>query len=275
MNDYEIRDNISKNLKKYMEEKDINNKELANILNVSESTVGKWLLKKSVPRMGIIEQISNYFNIEKSDLLENKRKQQIAENIEFLEDYGVKVSTDNVEAYDEYILEPPNGKIIYLNSNKMSSKNLLEDLDLNLTNDLSNVPGIKIIKKFVTVPVLGEIACGEPIFCNQNYDNLLQIDADLGRPDFSLTAKGDSMIDAGIDDGDIVFFKNTSIVENGKIAAVIIDNTTTLKRFFKNDHEIILQPENKTYSPIIIREDDGQEVRVLGEMVGMYHTGSK
>lgn len=275
MNDYEIRDNISKNLKKYMEEKDINNKELANILNVSESTVGKWLLKKSVPRMGIIEQISNYFNIEKSDLLENKRKQQIAENIEFLEDYGVKVSTDNVEAYDEYILEPPNGKIIYLNSNKMSSKNLLEDLDLNLTNDLSNVPGIKIIKKFTTVPLLGEIACGEPIFCNQNYDNLLQIDADLGRPDFSLTAKGDSMVDAGIDDGDIVFFKNTSIVENGKIAAVIIDNTTTLKRFFKNDHEIILQPENKTYSPIIIREDDGQEVRVLGEMVGMYHTGSK
>lgn len=275
MNDYEIRDNISKNLKKYMEEKDINNKELANILNVSESTVGKWLLKKSVPRMGIIEQISNYFNIEKSDLLENKRKQQIAENIEFLEDYGVKVSTDNVEAYDEYILEPPNGKIIYLNSNKMSSKNLLEDLDLNLTNDLSNVPGIKIIKKFVTVPVLGEIACGEPIFCNQNYDNLLQIDADLGRPDFSLTAKGDSMVDAGIDDGDIVFFKNTSIVENGKIAAVIIDNTTTLKRFFKNDHEIILQPENKSYSPIIIREGDGQEVRILGEMVGMYHTGSK
>lgn len=214
MNDYEIRDNISKNLKKYMEEKGINNKELANILNVSESTVGKWLLKKSVPRMGIIEQISNYFNIEKSDLIEDK-------------------------------------------------------------NDLSNIPGIKIIKKFVTVPVLGEIACGEPIFCNQNYDNLLQIDEDLGRPDFSLTARGDSMIDAGIDDGDIVFFKNTPVVENGKIAAVIIDNTTTLKRFFKNEHEIILQPENKEYSPIIIREDDGQEVRVLGEMVGMYVKGSK
>lgn len=142
-------------------------------------------------------------------------------------------------------------------------------------NDLKNIPGIKIIKKFVTVPVLGEIACGEPIFCNQNYDNILQIDEDLGRPDFSLTARGDSMIDAGIDDGDIVFFRNTPVVENGKIAAVIIDNTTTLKRFFKNEHEIILQPENKSYSPIIIREYDGKEVKVLGEMVGMYHTGSK
>lgn len=214
MNDYEIRDNISKNLKKYMEENNINNKELATILNVSESTVGKWLLKKSVPRMGVIEKISNYFNIEKSELIENK-------------------------------------------------------------NDLSNIPGIKIIKKFVTVPLLGEIACGEPIFCNQNYDNLFQIDEDLAQPDFSLTARGDSMIDVGINDGDIVFFRNTPVVENGKIAAVIIDNTTTLKRFFKNEHEIILQPENKFYSPIIIREGDGQEVRVLGEMVGMYHTGSK
>lgn len=142
-------------------------------------------------------------------------------------------------------------------------------------NNLSNIPGIKIIKKFVTVPMLGEIACGEPIFCNENYDSIFQIDEDLGRPDFCLTARGDSMIDAGIDDGDIVFFKNTAVVENGKIAAVIIDNTTTLKRFFKNDHEIILQPENKTYSPIIIREDDGQEVRVLGEMIGMYFKGSK
>ena len=273
MNDYEIRDNISKNLKKYMEEKDINNKELANILNVSESTVGKWLLKKSVPRMGIIEQISNYFNIEKSDLLEDKRKQQIADNIEFLEDYGVKVITDDVEGYDKYILENPYGETIYLNSNDMSSENLLKDL--NLQTDLSNIPGIKIIKKFATVPLLGEIACGEPIFCNQNYDNLFQIDEDLAKPDFSLTARGDSMIDAGIEDGDIVFFKNTSVVENGKIAAVIIDNTTTLKRFFKNEHEIILQPENKSYSPIIIREGDGQDVRVLGEMVGMYYTGSK
>lgn len=214
MDDYEIRDNISKNLKRYMEEKDINNKELANILNVSESTVGKWLLKKSVPRMAIIEQISNYFNVEKSDLIEDK-------------------------------------------------------------NELSKTSGKKIIKNFVTVPMLGKLDCHKPIFCNENYDNIFQIDEDLGRPDFSLIVRGDSMIDAGIDDGDVVFFRSTPIVENGKIAAVIIDNTTTLKRFYKNEHEIILRPENKSYPPIIIREGDGQEVRILGEMVGMYVNGSK
>lgn len=205
---------LSKNLKRELKYRNLTPTEFARIMKYPETTVFNWIHGKSYPRIDKIQEMSDFFDIYKSDLTEDK-------------------------------------------------------------NDLSNIPGIKIIKKFVTVPVLGEIACGEPIFCNQNYDNLLQIDADLGRPDFSLTAKGDSMVDAGIDDGDIVFFKNTSVVENGKIAAVIIDNTTTLKRFFKNDHEIILQPENKTYSPIIIREGDGQEVRVLGEMVGMYHTGSK
>lgn len=187
--------------------------------------------------------------------------------------YDLNISKSMISRWENNKSEPFN---TYLSAYAREFNLDMNDLlDIEDKNDLSNIPGIKIIKKFVTVPLLGEIACGEPIFCNQNYDNLFQIDEDLAQPDFSLTARGDSMIDVGIHDGDIVFFRNTPVVENGKIAAVIIDNTTTLKRFFKNEHEIILQPENKEYSPIIIREDDGQEVRVLGEMVGMYHTGSK
>ena len=215
--DYNIKENISTNLSYYMEQNNVNNKELAAILNVSESTVGKWILKKSTPRMGVIEKIANYFNIEKSDLIENKLK----------------------------------------------------------NTNLSQIPGIKMIKKFVNVPILGEIACGEPIFCQENYDGFFQIDEDLDRPDFCLTANGDSMIDVGINDGDLVFMRETPVVENGKIAAVLIDDTVTLKRFYKNDNEVILQPENKSYSPIIIREGDGQNIRILGEMIGMYSKGSK
>ncbi|MDO5715734.1 MAG: helix-turn-helix transcriptional regulator [Tissierellia bacterium] len=64
--------NISKNLRYYMDLHSINNRELAEVLGVSESTVGKWLLEKSVPRMGVIEKIANYFEIQKSDILENK-----------------------------------------------------------------------------------------------------------------------------------------------------------------------------------------------------------
>lgn len=187
--------------------------------------------------------------------------------------YDLNISKSMISRWENNKSEPFN---TYLSAYAREFNLDMNDLlDIEDKNDLSNIPGIKIIKKFVTVPLLGEIACGEPIFCNQNYDNLFQIDEDLAQPDFSLTARGDSMIDVGIHDGDIVFFRNTPLVENGKIAAVIIDNTTTLKRFFKSEHEIILQPENKEYSPIIIREDDGQEVRVLGEMVGMYVNGSK
>lgn len=186
--------------------------------------------------------------------------------------YDLNISKSMISRWENNKSEPFN---TYLSAYAKEFNLDMNDLLDIEPNDLSNIPGIKIIKKFVTVPLLGEIACGEPIFCNQNYDNLFQIDEDLAKPDFSLTARGDSMIDVGINDGDIVFFKNTPQVENGKIAAVIIDNTTTLKRFFKHEHEIILQPENKSYSPIIIREGDGQEVRVLGEMVGMYYKGSR
>lgn len=214
MNDYEIKNNISKNLKKYMEEKDINNKELAKILNVSESTVGKWLLKKSVPRMGIIEQISNYFNIEKSDLIEDK-------------------------------------------------------------TDLSNIPGVIPVKKIIKIPILGHIQCGKPVMSVENYEGYFPADPEIINSDFCLYADGDSMIDAGINEGDLVFFKQTPQVENGSIAAVYVDDSTTLKRFYKKDNQIILQPENKSYSPIIINLDESTNIRILGEMVGMYVKGSK
>lgn len=215
--DYKIKENISNNLSYYMEQNNINNKQLANILHVSESTVGKWLLKKSTPRMGIIEKMANYFEIEKSDLIEDK----------------------------------------------------------STTFDIKSIPGVKIIKEVITVPLLGEIACGEPIFCQENYDNMFQWDADLGRPNFMLKARGDSMIDAGIEDGNLVFFKQTPQVENGKIAAVLIDNEVTLKRFYKHDNQIILQPENKEYPPIIIREEDYKSINILGEMIGIYSKGSR
>ena len=215
--DYNIKENISNNLSYYMEQNNVNNKELASILNVSESTVGKWILKKSTPRMGVIEKIANYFNIEKSDLIEDRSK----------------------------------------------------------NTNLSQIPGIKMIKKFVNVPILGEIACGEPIFCQENYDGFFQIDEDLDKPDFCLRARGDSMIDVGIEDGDLIFMKQTPVIANGKIAAILIDDTVTLKRFYKHEHEIILQPENKSYSPIILRENDGQNIKIIGEMIGMYSKGSK
>lgn len=187
--------------------------------------------------------------------------------------YDLNISKSMISRWENNKSEPLN---TYLSAYAREFNLDMNDLlDIEDKNDLSNIPRIKIIKKFVTVPTLGEKACCEPIFCNQNYDNIFQIDEDLGRPDFCLTARGDSMIDAGIDDGDIVFFRNTPVVENGKIAAVILDDTATLKRFYKKENQIILQHENKSYPPIIINLDEASNIRILGEMVGMYVKGSK
>lgn len=183
--------------------------------------------------------------------------------------YDLNISKSMISRWENGKSEPIN---TYLSA---YAKEFNLDMNNLLDIDLSEIPGIKLIKKFVNVPILGEIACGEPIFCQQNYDGFFQIDEDLDRPDFCLVANGDSMIDVGIQDGDLIFMRQTPVVENGRIAGVLIDDTVTLKRFYKNDHEIILQPENKAYSPIIIREDDGKNIRILGEMVGMYSKGSK
>lgn len=183
--------------------------------------------------------------------------------------YDLNISKSMISRWENGKSEPIN---TYLSA---YAKEFNLDMNNLLDIDLSEIPGIKMIKKFVNVPILGEIACGEPIFCQENYNGYFQIDEDLDKPDFCLRARGDSMIDVGIEDGDLIFMKQTPVIANGKIAAVLIDDTVTLKRFYKHEHEIILQPENKSYSPIILRENDGQNIRIIGEMIGMYSKGSK
>ena len=97
-------------------------------------------------------------------------------------------------------------------------------------NELPPYPNIMPIKtkKF---PLLGEIACGEPIFATEEHESYVEAGADI-RADFCLKAKGDSMINARIMDGDIVFIRKQPTVNNGQIAAVIIDDEATLKRVY-------------------------------------------
>ena len=110
----------------------------------------------------------------------------------------------------------------------------------------------------VTFPVLGSVSCGEPQLMAENLD-VYTSDAD-----FALYAKGDSMTDARINDGDLVFIKRQPTVENGQIAAVAIDDAATLKRFYKYDGLIVLRACNPAYKDIEIRESDGENVVVLG-----------
>lgn len=119
-------------------------------------------------------------------------------------------------------------------------------------------------------PLLGSVACGEPRFTGDEFHGYIEAGADIGA-DFCLRAHGDSMTGARITDGDIVFIREQPDVENGEIAAVIIDDEATLKRVNKNIPGYIqLEPENPNYQPIIINLaelDETTSIRILGKAV--------
>ncbi len=140
---------------------------------------------------------------------------------------------------------------------------------------LENIPGIITPIKMKRIPILGTISCGNPIFADQNYDGYFMIDTNLPEADFVLKAKGDSMIEANIFEGDFVFFRKQRDVDNGTIAAVLIDEEATLKRVNKSNDMLILQPCNKNYEPLIYSKDDDKNIVILGQMVGVYSNRCK
>lgn len=116
--------------------------------------------------------------------------------------------------------------------------------------------------------MLGTIACGEPIFTDEDRESYVMVGTEI-RADFCLKCQGDSMINARIHDGDIVFIRKQDIVDNGEIAAVIIDDEATLKRFYyyKEQNMVILRPENSKYKDIILTGEQLERVKVLGKAV--------
>lgn len=134
-------------------------------------------------------------------------------------------------------------------------------------------PDLHPIRKIRSVPILGTIACGTPIWAEENFEGYVGIDPAHMDGEFALICKGDSMVDANIQSGDIVLMKKVPDVEDGKIAAVLIDNEATLKKVYKRDDSLVLQPCNRNYGPIVYsaREVEDSGVQIIGECVGVYH----
>lgn len=121
------------------------------------------------------------------------------------------------------------------------------------------------------IPLLGTIACGAPVFADEHIDGEVDIPSNI-HADFALTCKGDSMINARIFDGDIVYIRRQDTIENGEIAAVLIDNEATLKRVKLYDDHIVLEPENPMYKPFVYWNEDMNEVSILGKAVAFTST---
>lgn len=134
----------------------------------------------------------------------------------------------------------------------------------SLYDRFDNLHPVKL-KRF---PLLGEIACGEPIYAEEDHESYVSADADI-RADFCLKAKGDSMINADIHDGDVVFIRSQSMVENGEIAAVIIEDEATLKRVYydRENNRLQLIAENPRYAPLVYMGEELNYIRILGKAV--------
>lgn len=132
-----------------------------------------------------------------------------------------------------------------------------------------DIPNIVPIPKTKKVPLLGSIACGEPILAEQNIESYVDIEAALNA-DFALRCKGDSMIGARIFNGDIVFIRQQPDVDDGAIAAVLIDNEATLKRVYKIGSRLQLRAENIAYPPMEFEGEKLSDIRILGKAVGFF-----
>ena len=131
-------------------------------------------------------------------------------------------------------------------------------------------PGFEPMPKMKKIPLIGAIACGEPITAEQNIEKMVDVPENI-RCDFSLTCHGDSMVDAGIHDKDVVYIRIQPEVENGEIAAVRINGEATLKRVYYNPGTLTLMPANPAYAPMIYTGSQLEEVHIEGKAVGWTH----
>jgi repressor LexA len=125
------------------------------------------------------------------------------------------------------------------------------------------------------IAILGRVAAGEPILADQNVIDRVVVDRYFLGPVktkevFGLVVHGESMIDAGIFDGDYIFVRKQSTAAEGEIVVVMIEGEATCKRFFHEGERIRLEPANSTMEPIYVNRDDFRAVEVLGKVVGVY-----
>ena len=131
-------------------------------------------------------------------------------------------------------------------------------------------PGFIPMPKMHKVPLVGSIACGTPILAQQNIDGSVDAPEDI-RCDFALRCKGDSMIDAGIHDGDAVYIRIQPEVENGEIAAVRVGEEATLKRVYYDGTTLTLMPANASFAPMVYTGPQLDDVHIEGRVVGWTH----
>lgn len=210
-----------------------------------------------------LKEIMNTRGLKQADILEKAKP--------YCQKYGVRLGRNDLSQYVSGKVTPGQEKLTVLGLALGVTETWLMGYDVPMERDnnekINSLPhqDFKPVSKR-KYKYLGEIACGEPIFADEQYETYIELDSDI-HADFVLRAKGDSMINARIHDGDIVFIKEQNDVNDGEIAAVIIDDEATLKRVYKYDDYIMLNAENPAYKPIQINKTDAKNVRIIGKAI--------
>lgn len=141
------------------------------------------------------------------------------------------------------------------------------------SSTMENMPSnVRPLEPMNKVPLVGKIACGTPILAEQNIEEYIDLPRHI-RADFALTCEGDSMINLGIQDGDVVYIRQQDEVENGQVAAVRVgDEEATLKRFYFDGEMLQLVPENSKYRPLVFTGESINRVHVIGLAVAYTRT---
>nr|WP_314465297.1 transcriptional repressor LexA [uncultured Clostridium sp.] len=125
-------------------------------------------------------------------------------------------------------------------------------------------------REVVNVPILGTVAAGQPLYAEENIENYYPIPSDLlpNAETFMLKVRGNSMINANILEGDQIIVEHCPTAQNGEIVVALVDDSATVKRFFKENGHYRLQPENDSMDPIIV-----DHVEILGKVIGLFRLG--
>ena len=141
------------------------------------------------------------------------------------------------------------------------------DVEMNVEKENRPLPeNLKPITKVNRIPIVGSIAAGTPILATENIESYLLLGQEY-KADFALKIMGDSMIDVGINDGDLALIIKHRPISHGEIYAVRVDGEATLKKVYKNDDYLTLQPCNSKYEPIVVKEEDNPYI--VGKLSGI------
>ena len=178
---------------------------------------------------------------------------------------AVGTSRQTIHRYENGIINniPPE-KVVRLSQALDTTPSHLMGWETDIYSGYENITPLSTKK----LPLLGEIACGEPIYASEQRESYVSLGNNIDA-DFCLLAHGDSMTGARIYDGDMVFIKLQDAVDNGDIAAVVINDEATLKRvyFYPEEGKLILSPENPRYAPLVYVKDELNSIKILGKAV--------